>query len=164
MLPPESSAPLREARPPRWVMAIIRLGLHVLRPFLPAQLMEKIEHASLFLFMGVANNIASYIIYVSILNLFEASRTTALMGGYGLGMFIAYFNFSRFVFSSAVRHPLLRFMAAYVALYLINRLMLEGLVLASGMSDELAQALLIIPVAALSYGFNRFIVFRSPQV
>lgn len=149
-----------EAAPPRFVMALIRFGLGVVRPFLPARYMAALEHAGLFIFMGVMNNIASYIIYVLLLNLLPLTRSEALVGAYGLGMFVAYYNFSRFVFSSQVRYVGLRFGLAYIALYLINLGMLEALVWASSLSDELAQFLLIAPVAGFSYLINRYIVFR----
>lgn len=151
---------MAQAAPPVWLMRLLRWGVGLFAPILPARWVQALEHAALFIFMGVVNNVLAYILYVILLNVFDCGRTGALFGAYALGMLIAYYNFSRFVFSSDVKQPLARFVAAYIALYLINRLLLEGVVVYGGLGSELAQLLLLVPVAALSYVINRFVVFR----
>ena len=147
---------------PRWFSCLSALGLGLLRPFVPASVLARLEHAAWFIAVGAFNTLLSYLMFVGFLNLAGASRGWALFGAYGLGMFVAYYNFSRLVFKGGARGlaAWLRFAPGYVVLFAANRLLLEGLVLASGWSEELSQFLLLPVVALLSYLINRFMVFR----
>lgn len=145
---------------PLWFSRLSGWGLALLRPFLPARWLARLEHAAWFIAVGSFNTLASYLLFVGFLNIFGATRGWALFGAYGLGMLIAYQTFSRFVFSSNAKGSFLRFVPGYVVLFLANRGLLELFVIASGWPEELCQFLLLPVVAGLSYAINRFVVFR----
>ena len=155
------SAPDATAFPvPVWFSRLSGWGIALLRPFLPAALLAKLEHAAWFIAVGSFNTLASYLLFVLFLNVFHASHEWALFGAYGLGMLIAYQTFSRFVFSSDAKNSFLRFVPGYVVLFLANAGLLELFLSVSGWPEELCQFLLLPVVAALSYVINRFLVFR----
>ncbi len=158
---PRMTSPASPALPvPRWFQPLARRGLALLRPFLPAPWLARLEHAAWFVFIGTVNTGLSYVIFVVLLNLFGCVRWQALLGAYGLGMCISFQSFSRFVFVSGEKRTWTRFILAYILLYGANKLLLDTVVYAAGLSEELAQFLLLPVVAALSYFLNKLLVFR----
>lgn len=145
---------------PRWFSRLTRFGIALLRPFLPSRWLSWLEHAAWFIAVGGFNTLLSYIIFVICVTVLELARGPALLVGYGLGMLIAYQNFSRFVFTGGASGAWLRFAPGYVALFLANWGLLAGLMAISGWSEVLSQFLLLPVVAGLSYGLNRFLVFK----
>lgn len=145
---------------PRWFSALTGWGLGVLRPFLPSHWIERLEHAAWFIAVGAFNTFLSYLIFVFSVKVLGFERGMALLVGYGLGMIIAYQNFSRFVFTGGAAGAWRRFAPGYVLLFLANWGLLVGLMALSGWSEVLAQFLLLPVVAALSYVINRFLVFK----
>ena len=146
---------------PQWFSRLSHLGLAVLRPFLPAAWLKWLEHMAWFVAVGGFNTLASYLIFCLAVEGVGLGRGLSLFIGYGLGMLIAYQNFSRFVFSGANGRAWLRFAPAYVVLFLANWGLLVGLMWLSGWGEVLVQFLLLPVVAALSYLLNRFFVFRG---
>lgn len=147
---------------PRWFHPLARFGLAILRPFLPASWLQRLEHMAWFIFVGTMNTGLSYVVFVVLLNLIALERTAALFGAYGLGMLVSYQSFSRFVFQKGEqRGAFIRFIFAYILLFGTNKLILDGMIYVSGFSEELAQFLLLPVVAALSYLFNKILVFRG---
>lgn len=145
---------------PRWFSRLTGFGIALLRPFLPAGWLKRLEHAAWFIAVGGLNTLLSYLIFVFAVKVLGLEKGMALLVGYGLGMIIAYQNFSRFVFTGGAKGAWMRFAPGYVALFLANWGLLAGLMAISGWSEVLAQFLLLPVVAALSYLLNRFLVFR----
>lgn len=146
--------------PPAWFSRLSAFGLALLRPFLPAKVIGWLDHAAWFIAVGGFNTLMSYLLFVMAIKLLGLGKGGALMVGYGLGMLIAYQNFSRFVFKGGASDAWLRFAPGYVVLFFANWGLLALLVYVSGWSEVLSQFLLLPVVAALSYIINRFMVFR----
>ncbi len=145
---------------PRWFSRLTQFGIALLRPILPGRWLNWLEHAAWFIAVGGFNTLLSYLIFVFCVTVLGLQRGPALLIGYGLGMLIAYQNFSRFVFTGGAAGARLRFAPGYVALFLANWGLLAGLMTVSGWSEVLAQFLLLPVVAGLSYLLNRFLVFK----
>ena len=115
-----------------------------------------------FLVVGGVNTAVGYAIYA--LALFATGRYV-LASAISLVMGIA-FSFKthrRFVFDAAGPQagPFARYVAAWAVIYLLN---LGGLALLvhAGVDAYLAGAIMILPVAALSFAIMRWLVFPAP--
>jgi putative flippase GtrA len=74
------------------------------------------------------------------------------------------FNFQstgRLVFGGAPRSRLVRFVAVYAVVYLLNLLAVAGL-LRLGLNVYTANALAVLPLALIAYMLQRTFVFTSP--
>ena len=111
----------------------------------------------LFLAVGGLNTAVGYGLFVLLLHAglhYSFASLLATVAGIG-------FNFKttgRIVFRSRDNRLLLRFVAVYAATYLLNLLGLR-LLTASGMRAAWAGALLLLPIALLTFFLQRGLVF-----
>lgn len=112
-----------------------------------------------FLFVGALNALFGYSVFAG-LTLAGMPAMPALVLAYVVGVLFNFFTARRLVFSHAARSSLLRFIAAYVVIYLFN-LWLFKLAEAAGASALLAQALCLPPVAVFSFLLLKSQVFRG---
>lgn len=104
---------------------------------------------ALFLLAGVVNTAVGYGIY-ALLVLTGMPAQPALLTGYGLGVLWNYFTHARFVFRQGGLARLPAYIAVYLLVLGLNSAGLEGL-LRMGLPPLVAQALLVVPAALLSF-------------
>jgi putative flippase GtrA len=114
-----------------------------------------------FLIVGVLNSLFGYGIFA--LCVFAGMH-------YGLALLVAtilgvLFNFKtigKFVFGSHDNRLIVRFAATYAAVYGLN---VEGvrLLKAAGLGTYVAGAMMIIPMAAVAFLFNKWFVFNNAK-
>lgn len=146
---------------PRWFSRLAHLGLQLLRPFVPALWLQRLEQAAWFIAVGGLNTLISYLVFCLIINVTPFGRVVSLFLAYFLGGFVTYHNFGRLVFYGASLQAFKRSVPVYILLYGCNQALLELLFRLTHWPEELCQFLLLPVVAALSFVFNRVLVFRS---
>lgn len=115
-----------------------------------------------FIAVGILNTIFGYVVYL--LGLFAGLQPEiALAVSIAIGATFNYFTTGRLVFGHASLDRMLRFFASYAALYVVNAIALRVFV-AFGIAPAYAQALLVLPFAAISYLVFKFLVFRPSEV
>ncbi len=112
-----------------------------------------------FLFAGGVNTLFGFAVY-SALILAGIAVWLALLAGTLLGTIFNFFTTGGYVFRDISRARVPRFVICYLILYGINFILLDGL---SGWLDDkiIAQAILIIPMALLSFFLMARFVFSS---
>ena len=103
----------------------------------------------LFLLTGVVNTAVGYGIY-ALLVLVGMPAQAALLTGYGIGVLWNFFSHARFVFGQRGFERLPAYVAVYVLVLALNSAGLEAL-LRLGVGPLVAQALLVVPAALLSF-------------
>jgi putative flippase GtrA len=112
-----------------------------------------------FLGVGLLNTAFGYSVFAGLV-LAGMAPMLALVIAYVLGVIFNYFTTRRMVFAGQ-HGSLLRFVAAYVVIYLVNVALYE-IASALGAGPLLAQALSLPPVAVFSFLLFKFKVFRDP--
>lgn len=102
-----------------------------------------------FLIAGAVNTAFGYGLF-ALLVLAGLDRLAALVLAYGAGILWNYLGHARFVFGTGGVRRLPAYVGAYLAVLALNALALEGLA-RLGLPDLLAQALLVLPAACLSF-------------
>ena len=115
-----------------------------------------------FLAVGGLNTLFGYVVYLAGLGV-RLSPEMALLMATCVGSLFNYLTTGRLVFRHQTLDQLIPFVGTYALIYLIN-LGAIRLVLSAGLSPALAQAVLIPPMAVLSFVLFRSIVFRRRPV
>ena len=115
-----------------------------------------------FLAVGGLNTLFGYVVYLVGLSI-RLSPEMALLLATCVGSMFNYLTTGRLVFRHQTLDQLVPFIGTYALLYLIN-LGAIRLVLSAGLPPALAQAVLIPPMAVLSFTLFRFLVFRRRHV
>ena len=102
-----------------------------------------------FLAVGVVNTGFGYAVYAGLI-LGGMTPQPALALAFAIGILWNYMTHARLVFGTSGIARLLPYAAAYAVIYAVNALSL-GQALRAGMSPLGAQALLVLPMAALSF-------------
>lgn len=113
-----------------------------------------------YLFVGFMNTVISYIIYaiiVTILN--RPSLSLAIQ--YVLCIFINFQTTGRIVFKNKDNSLITKFILCYLTTFVINRYALDTMVSTMGMDKYLSQALLVFPIAMISFMLLKHFVFSS---
>ena len=122
-------------------------------------LFSKIDEEFLkFLFVGVLNTLFSYTIY-AILITFGLVPNLALFFQYILGVLWNFKTTGIIVFKNHSNRLIFKFVASYIFTFIINSVMLK--ILLNYLNEYLAQAILIPPVAILSFVIFKFWVFKK---
>lgn len=103
-----------------------------------------------FLFVGVLNTAFGFAAYAVLLRLFGLPWQWALALSYVLGVLWNFGTHGRIVFGTRGFGRLPVYILAYVAIFLLNKWLLRMLI-ASGLSDLWAQALLVLPMATVAF-------------
>ncbi|MCA8883554.1 MAG: GtrA family protein [Rhodobacteraceae bacterium] len=114
-----------------------------------------------FLAVGVLNTAFGYVLY-AVLVLAGLGPQAALALAFACGVVWNYFTHARLVFATKGAGRLPAYALVYLGLYGVNAAGLAGL-LAIGLDPILAQAVLVLPAAALSFVFiSRVLTDRFP--
>ena len=112
-----------------------------------------------FLVVGAVNTVFGYIVFAALL-LFDMTPMPALVLTYIVGALFNFFTTRRFVFQQQGGSAFLKFVAAYVVIYLFNAGLFK-LVAATDAAPLLAQALCLPVVALFSFFLFKFHVFKG---
>lgn len=110
-----------------------------------------------FLVIGLLNTLFGYGCFVLLLYL-GLHYALALLIATVIGILFNFMTTGRLVFRSDANHLLLRFVGVYLAVYTVNVAGLKALS-QLGWSGYMSGAVLLLPVAALSYFLNKKFVF-----
>lgn len=114
-----------------------------------------------FLAVGAFNALFGYSVF-AILTLIGNAPMLALILTYVIGVVFNYFTTRRFVFNQSKRTSLLRFVIAYIVIYIFN-ISLYRLIEIVGASPLVTQALCLPVIAIFSFLLFKFQVFRNPS-
>lgn len=112
-----------------------------------------------FLVAGGVNALFGYAVYLAGLEV-GLRPEVALAVATGVGAGFNYITHGRFVFGHRTFDRLPFFVACYGFLYLVNAALIRALLWA-GAAPALAQAALILPMAAMSFVVFRLVVFKA---
>ena len=112
-----------------------------------------------FLIVGGINTLFGYGVFVLLIYIGLHYSLAALLGTI-LGILFNFQTVGRWVFNGYRRHLFFKFIAVYGVTYLFN---IAGLYFfnATGVSNYLAGAILILPVAFIAFFLNKTFVFSS---
>lgn len=112
-----------------------------------------------FGFAGMLNTLFGYGVFLLLLAT-GLPVTMALVLAFLLGVAFNFQTSRRLVFQSRQTGLLLRFVLAYLVLFVINYCALMALT-RYGLKDWFAQGLVVVPMAITSFALQRILVFRS---
>jgi putative flippase GtrA len=112
-----------------------------------------------FMIVGMINTAFSYGLYAFFV--FMGLRIPmASLAALLLGILFSFSTQGTLVFRNATRLTFIKFVAAWLAIYLVNLGIIEGF-MQMGLNAYQSGALATLPVTALSYLILNFIVFRA---
>ncbi len=113
-----------------------------------------------FLFVGFMNTVFSYIIYAVCVTIL--SRPTLSLGvSYIIGILFNFQTTGRIVFKNSDNKLLTKFFLCYITTFIINRQALDSLVNTFGVDKYLSQAILVFPIAMVSFLLLKNFVFKE---
>lgn len=112
-----------------------------------------------FLFVGAINTVFAYTIYVIFVAL-GLVPNVALVFQYILGILWNFKTTGSIVFKNHDNKLIFKFFLSYIVTFLINSAFLYLLTEIIKMNDYLAQALLVVPIAVVSFFIMKFWVFK----
>jgi putative flippase GtrA len=118
-----------------------------------------------FLLVGVLNTLFGYLLYASLI-LIGLKYLLAFSISYVAGVLFNFQTIGKLVFKNKNNKLLFRFVGVYVVLYLLNA---EGLRIADALNINIeyktkmliASAILVVPMAMVSFVLNKIFVFRG---
>lgn len=113
-----------------------------------------------FLIIGVLNTIVGYSLYALFIYL-GFSYPIAVLFATVLGVLFNFKTIGRVVFGDKGNSRLFQFIAVYTLIYILNVLGLWGLEYFSIDNKYIAGAILIVPLALLSFFLNKVYVFKG---
>ena len=111
-----------------------------------------------FLFVGALNTLFGYTTYALFVAIGLVANV-ALFLQYIVGVLWNFKTTGAIVFKNHNNRLIFKFIASYIFTFFINSVLLKFLT--SFMNDYLAQALLVLPVAMLSFIIFKFFVFKD---
>lgn len=115
-----------------------------------------------YLFVGFMNTVFSYIIYAIIVTI--TGRATLSLGiSYVICVLFNFQTTGRIVFQNKDNSLLIKFILCYLTTFFINRYALDTMVNTIGMDKYLSQALLVFPIAMISFLLLKFFVFPEKK-
>lgn len=113
-----------------------------------------------YLFVGFGNTVFSYIVYAIVVTI--TSRPTLSLGvSYIIGILFNFQTTGRIVFKNKDNTLIVKFFLSYLTTFFINRFSLDLLVSTMGVDKYLSQALLVFPIALISFALLKFFVFKK---
>ena len=116
-----------------------------------------------FLVIGVVNTLFSYLIY-TVLVLLGLHYSLATLIATILGIIFNFFTTGRIVFKNQQNALLPRFVLVYGLTYGVHVLLLGLLIDRLGVNKLIAEAIVTLPIALLSYLLNSIITFKTIQL
>lgn len=115
-----------------------------------------------YLFVGFMNTVFSYMVYAIIVTITNRP-TFSLALSYIIGILFNFQTTGRIVFKNKNNTLIIKFFLSYLTTFFINRYMLELLVNTMNMDKYLSQALLVFPIAMISFTILKFFVFPEKK-
>ena len=115
-----------------------------------------------FLFIGGVNTLFGYCVY-SLLIVFGLHYSISLFIATAIGVLFNFKTTGIFVFKNKDNWLIIRFIAVYAVVYCVNVLAISGLKKV-GANEYTAGAIMLLPVAVLSYLLNSLFVFRKSRI
>jgi putative flippase GtrA len=112
-----------------------------------------------FIFIGIINTIFGYGIYFILIKL-GIHYSLAVLISTVLSIIFNFKTIGTYVFKESSNNPLVRFIAIYGLIYILNVFCIKFLN-ASGISFEISGLIMLIPMAFLSFILNKYLVFKS---
>ncbi len=141
--------------------AVLSLVFHYLHKKFLWGIFKKIDEKFFkFLFVGFLNTIVSYILYAFFV-LIGLIPNLALFFQYILGVLWNFKTTGVIVFKNHNNRLIFKFVGTYVITFFINSLFLNILAVQVGLNEYISQAILIFPVAVLSFLLFKFWVFKE---
>ncbi|WP_199288934.1 GtrA family protein [Pseudanabaena sp. FACHB-1998] len=112
-----------------------------------------------FMLVGLINTLFGYGMFALLLHLGLYYRYSLLIATI-CGILFNFKTIGILVFKSRNNRLIVRFVAVYLVIYLLNVESLR-IIYMMGISILLGQAILVIPLAIVSYFLNKIIVFRD---
>lgn len=113
-----------------------------------------------YLFVGFMNTVFSYIVYAIIVTI-TGRATFSLALSYIIGILFNFQTTGRIVFKNKDNTLIVKFFLSYLTTFFINRYSLDTLVNTMGVDKYLAQALLVFPIAMISFTLLKYFVFKE---
>lgn len=114
-----------------------------------------------FLVVGCINTLFGFGVYIACIFL-DSSVPIALLLSMILGTLFNFFSTGRYVFSRFSFHLLPRFLICYLFIYILNMFLFEVIFLKIT-NKIFAQAILVLPLAVLSYFLMNKFVFSKEK-
>lgn len=111
-----------------------------------------------FLFVGALNTAFSYFLYVLFVSIGFVANV-ALLFQYCFGILWNFKTTGTIVFNNKNNKLILKFVLSYVFTFIINSIFLK--ILINYINDYLAQAILVLPIALLSFTIFKYWVFKE---
>ncbi len=111
-----------------------------------------------FLCVGLLNTIVSYIIYAFFITI-GLKADIALFLQYILGVLWNFKTTGTIVFKNKNNKLIFKFIASYILTYFLNRFLLNILIYNVSLNEYVAQAILVLPIAIVSFLILKFFVF-----
>jgi len=115
-----------------------------------------------FLFVGGINTLFSYVIYALCVTIISRA-TLSLFISYVIGIMFNFQTTGRIVFKNSDNSLIYKFFGCYILTFLINRYALSTLVDTMGLNKYLSQALLVFPIAMVSFLLLKNFVFKEKK-
>lgn len=112
-----------------------------------------------FLWVGILNTIFGYSVFLIMLLLGLYSNIALLIATIA-GVLFNFKTIGHLVFANTSKNKLVPFIGQYIFLYILNWFLLQKL-LNYGMKPAIAQLILLLPIATLSFIMNKFLIFRK---
>jgi len=112
-----------------------------------------------FLFVGTLNTVVGYTVYALLLYL-GLPYAAASLGALLLGILFSFRTHGALVFGNRDSGLIFRFASCWGIIYLANIALIAGL-RQLGLTDYVAGAITMLPVALLSYLMQKFLVFEA---
>ncbi len=113
-----------------------------------------------FLFVGFMNTVFSYIIYAICVTILSRP-TLSLAVSYVIGILFNFQTTGRIVFKNSDNKLIVKFFLCYITTFFINRYLLDTLVVDFHVDKYLSQAILVFPIAMLSFLLLKNFVFKE---
>ena len=115
-----------------------------------------------YLFVGFMNTVFSYLVYAIVVTI--TNRPTYSLGiSYIIGILFNFQTTGRIVFKNKDNTLIVRFFLSYLTTFFINRYALDTLVNTLGVDKYLSQAILVFPIAMISFMILKFFVFPEKK-
>lgn len=111
-----------------------------------------------YLFVGFMNTVFSYIIYAVVVTIVEKA-TLSLAISYVISVLFNFQTTGRIVFKNKDNSLIVKFVLSYLTTFFINRYALDTLVNTIGVDKYLSQAILVFPIAMVSFLLLKYFVF-----
>ncbi len=115
-----------------------------------------------YLFVGFMNTVFSYIVYAIVITITNRPAFS-LAVSYIIGIIFNFQTTGRIVFKNKDNTLIVKFFLSYLTTYFINKISLETLVNTFGVDKYLSQALLVFPIALISFMLLKNFVFRNSK-